>query len=42
METTGLLVLSFFLTLLCGGIAAGIAHEKGHNALGWFILVVSE
>ena len=38
METSGLLVLAFFVILFCGGIAAGIAQEKGRNAFGWFIL----
>ena len=41
METSGLLVLAFFVVLFCGGIAASIAHEKGRNAFGWFVLGLS-
>ena len=38
MVTSGFLVLAFFVITVCGGIAAGIAHEKGRNAFGWFVL----
>ena len=41
METSGLLVLAFFVIIGCGGIAAGIAQEKGRSAFGWFVLGLS-